>query len=253
MKFPGFPKEKQTWDFPTILNGYVHLLGGAQFKVLWYILRHTYGWQKSQDAISLSQFTKGIKKKNGEWLDKGIGLSRKEVWSSLGELEEMGFIEVILRTGKTSIFRPRLVQKIHQGSVENTSVAGVENTPTIPTITIPNKTNIQPEAVGVKEKKIVDKSELLRKLGMEPQTRGATYDWQDYAVRLWKGIGLNHSPSKSFFKLVKEACFAGKRGLLDATYAYVSDARANNPEKLFYWKFYQFLKGKDVSKNQPVL
>ena len=237
-KFPGFPKEKQTWDFPTILNGYIHLLGGAQFKVLWYILRHTYGWQKTEDAISLTQFTNGIKKKNGEWLDRGIGLCRLEVIMSLKELEKMGFIETIKKPGKTTIYKPRLVKKVYQTSKESLLVASKETLPTIPTITIPIKTNIQPEAVGGKKKKIVDKSELLKRLGIEPQTRGATHEWQAYACRLWKGIGLNHSPSKSFFKLVKKAWLVGQKGLLEATYSFVSDANAVIPEKLFYWKFY---------------
>ena len=28
-RFPGFPPEKQTWNFPTILNGYIHTLSGG--------------------------------------------------------------------------------------------------------------------------------------------------------------------------------------------------------------------------------
>ena len=92
--FPGFPPEGQYWQFPTIINGFVNVLSGAEFKILWYILRHTYGFQKNSDTISIPQIMKGIKKKTGEVLDVGTGIKdRTTVINALRKLEQWGFIK----------------------------------------------------------------------------------------------------------------------------------------------------------------
>jgi len=93
-KFKGFDPELKSWDFPMIINGWVHKLSGSEFKILWYILRHTYGWQKDSDAISYRQFRLGIKKKNGEWLDRGTGMGFGAIKKAIDGLVEKGFIEV---------------------------------------------------------------------------------------------------------------------------------------------------------------
>jgi|GEM_PF-2595713 len=106
-KFEGFPPEKQTWDFPTLMNGWVHELTGAEFKVLWYIVRHTFGWQKTGDSISYRQFQEGIQRKDNTWLDRGTGLGRMAISYSLKKLEEKGFIERISgsKRGKTAFYK----------------------------------------------------------------------------------------------------------------------------------------------------
>lgn len=111
-KFEGFPLDKQTWDFPTIINGWVHRLSGAEFKVLWYIVRHTYGWQKTGDKISYKQFQHGIQKQDGTWLDKGTGLGTRAIAYSLKRLEEKGFIERISdpRSGRVGFYKLRFAR-----------------------------------------------------------------------------------------------------------------------------------------------
>ena len=89
-KFQGFPQEGQYWQFPTIINGYVSELTGAEFKILWYILRHTYGFQKDFDSISLNQFEKGIRN-----VDTGTGLTKPTIIGALRTLKRKGFILVI--------------------------------------------------------------------------------------------------------------------------------------------------------------
>jgi DNA-binding transcriptional ArsR family regulator len=108
-KFEGFPPERQTWNFPTPLNGWVHKLTGAEFKVLWYIVRHTFGWQKTGDTISYKQFQQGIQRQDGTWLDQGTGLGRRAIAYSLKKLEEMGFIKRISgsKRGKTGLYKLR--------------------------------------------------------------------------------------------------------------------------------------------------
>jgi len=114
-KFPGFPPESQTWNFPTIVNGYVHILNGAEFKILFYILRHTYGFQKTEDAISYKQFKEGIQKKDDTWLDRGTGLSTQAIKQAISGLLNKGFIEAEKRRYKgrqgITVYRPRF-QKV---------------------------------------------------------------------------------------------------------------------------------------------
>lgn len=140
-KFQGFPKDKQTWDFPNVINGWVHKLTGAEFKCLWYVLRHTYGWQKTKDTISISQFMKGIKKKNGEWLDNGTGLSNRKIIDALKKLEEYGFIKSYKKDRRTTVYE--VVKKVHKGSEVSSQVACEESSQTIPSITIPSKQYIE--------------------------------------------------------------------------------------------------------------
>jgi hypothetical protein len=74
-------------------------LSGAELKVLLYIIRRTFGFKRSSDDISLSQMVKGIKKKNGEILDQGTGLSKASVARALNSLEQK---KVILRQRRFS-------------------------------------------------------------------------------------------------------------------------------------------------------
>ena len=149
-KFPGFPDslQKASWQFPSIINGFVHTLNGAEFKVLWYILRHTFGWQKTSDKISISQICKGIQRKDGIWIDKGTGLSRKWIMKSLTALEERGFISVLKESGKVSRISVNIVNNEDTGVEstlvpveQSTPVTGVESTPTITNSTITNTNN----------------------------------------------------------------------------------------------------------------
>lgn len=61
---------------PNAYNDYIMpLLTGDEWKIVTYALRRTFGFQKLTDRISLSQFARGIKNKEGEYLDYGTGLS----------------------------------------------------------------------------------------------------------------------------------------------------------------------------------
>jgi len=144
-KFPGFPDPNQSWNFPIILNGYVHILTGAEFKVLWYILRHTYGWQKIEDAISLTQLEEGIIKKSGDFLDKGTGLSRKTIVKAIGGLEKKGFVTIKRTKGGRGLdyinkYAPKL-QMVSKGNCleeQKETVSGIKTAPTIVNNTIFN-------------------------------------------------------------------------------------------------------------------
>jgi hypothetical protein len=80
--------------FPnTLVDDYLHDLSGAEVKVLLYIIRRTLGFGKVSDVISLSQFTHGIRKKDGTVLDAGTGLSKEGVTKALTSLEAKGLIQ----------------------------------------------------------------------------------------------------------------------------------------------------------------
>lgn len=110
-KFPGFPPEPVTnyWPYPKALNGWWHALTAWEQKVLDYLLRHTWGYKKDADSISLSQFMNGIVKKNGDVLDTGTGIKDKRtVRKALNGLMEKGFINCIPVSGRESIFELKI-------------------------------------------------------------------------------------------------------------------------------------------------
>ena len=52
-RFPGFSyPEKNYYQFPKDLDGYFSQLSGNEFKVLTYIVRKTWGFNKIEDKIS---------------------------------------------------------------------------------------------------------------------------------------------------------------------------------------------------------
>lgn len=81
-----YPNSTQIPD--VILDYWMAKLSGAEFKVLLYICRRTYGFRRETDTVSLSQLCDGITKRNGQRLDHGTGLSRPSVVAALKTLIE---------------------------------------------------------------------------------------------------------------------------------------------------------------------
>lgn len=100
-RFLGF-KTKYNKDFTTvphvILETYLHTLSGSETKLLLFILRMLYGYQKTKDRISLSQFKYGNTETN-----KGTGLSTSQIRRALQTLEDKGFIEVTKRPRRINL------------------------------------------------------------------------------------------------------------------------------------------------------
>ena len=79
--------------FPDVLLDRVMAhLTGAEFKVLAYIVRRTFGFKKDSDTISLDQICNGIKRRDGSVLDEGTGLARKTAVAAIHGLEVKGVI-----------------------------------------------------------------------------------------------------------------------------------------------------------------
>ncbi len=85
-KFPGFPEDpvNNYWRYPKVLDDWWCELSGSEQKILDYIIRHTWGYQKDVDSISLQQFEEGIfSSKQKKWIDRGTGLKKKAILRAL--------------------------------------------------------------------------------------------------------------------------------------------------------------------------
>jgi len=92
-KFPGFSSPRYTQIPDIVFDELQHRLSGAEYKVLMYILRRTFGFKKDADNISLRQMREGIVKSDGTRLDYGAGVqSKATLVSAVRKLEEMGIV-----------------------------------------------------------------------------------------------------------------------------------------------------------------
>jgi hypothetical protein len=82
-----------------IFDEWLAVLGDAELRVLLYIVRRTFGFDKrSGDTISYTQFTDGITARDGRVLDRGCGVrNRTNVAKALRALERRGIIRRVQR------------------------------------------------------------------------------------------------------------------------------------------------------------
>lgn len=78
-RFKGFQGPNYTQVPDELFDELMADLGGAELKVLLYVMRRTFGFKKGSDRISKSQLENGIQRKNGDALDYGTGLSRRAI------------------------------------------------------------------------------------------------------------------------------------------------------------------------------
>ena len=90
--FPGFRSPNYTQVPDELFDVLLPVLGGAELKVLMYIIRRTFGFKRDSDAISLSQMLTGIVKRDGERLDYGTGLTKKTLLKALSSLADRQII-----------------------------------------------------------------------------------------------------------------------------------------------------------------
>lgn len=100
IKFEGFSSPRYTQVPDELFDDLLAELSGTELKVLLYIVRHTIGYKKDFDNISLSQICYGIKYRSGEIVDKGTGLSKQSAITALKNLVERGIIVANRRTTK---------------------------------------------------------------------------------------------------------------------------------------------------------
>ena len=89
----GIAEPKENWfKCPLELIEYLPYLSEKEVKVFLYIVRHTWGYHDDEKKITLDEFKLGRKKRNGERIDKGCGLSKPSIIGGLALLEKKGFI-----------------------------------------------------------------------------------------------------------------------------------------------------------------
>ena len=66
----------------------------SELRVLLYVVRRTFGFRKTSDAISVSQMERGITTRDGTILDLGTGLSRTAIRTGCKGLIEKGILTV---------------------------------------------------------------------------------------------------------------------------------------------------------------
>lgn len=91
-KFTGFASPNFTQIPDEAFDFLMPRLSPAEWKVLCYIMRRTFGFKKSSDDISLKQMVEGIQKKDGTVLDEGTGLSKAGVAKCVTSLLAMEII-----------------------------------------------------------------------------------------------------------------------------------------------------------------
>lgn len=92
LKFSGYFAPNYTPVPDQLFDEHLHLLSGAELKVLLYICRRTFGFKRDSDNISLNQMLDGIVKKDGTRLDHGTGLSKSTLLKAIKSLVDMNFI-----------------------------------------------------------------------------------------------------------------------------------------------------------------
>ncbi len=167
-KFPGFPPEisKNFWCFPRVLDNYTHTLNGSEHKVLFFILRHTWGFNKDCDEISLTQLENGVRN-----LTSGTGLSRPTIIKSTNSLIKKGFIK---KTHGNKANSYKLVKDFNYPHKESLPIASKKSLHTIDNNTIKNKQYI---SLSDKEKIDIYKSGGGKKLPEKPYFREDEMRW----------------------------------------------------------------------------
>jgi hypothetical protein len=94
--FAGFEEPRENWSkLPHALIEALPLMTSeAEVKVVLYVLRHTWGYHDADKRISIDEFARGRKKRDGLRLDAGCGLTDNTIKDGLRRAVEHGFIEV---------------------------------------------------------------------------------------------------------------------------------------------------------------
>src|SRR5690348_1838862 len=98
--FAGFSGPNFTQVPDEIFDVLAPTLTEGELRVLLYIVRRTFGFRRSTDAISIQQMEHGIVTKDGRVLDRGTGMKRAAICRALHSLEAKGV--VVVERGKAA-------------------------------------------------------------------------------------------------------------------------------------------------------
>ena len=101
-RFSGFRSPRYTQVPDEAFDELMAELSPAEFKVMMYIVRRTFGFKKDCDAISLAQIVHGVRRRDGRVIDRGTGLSKSGVVKAIRGLLQKN---VILTATRQSVER----------------------------------------------------------------------------------------------------------------------------------------------------
>jgi phage replication O-like protein O len=202
--FPGFPFPNTTQIPNDVFDTLMPSLSGGELKVLLYICRRTFGFQKDSDRISLSQIAHGITTKTGKVLDHGTGLCKRQVINALKELEKKNIIIItrsVDETGLNAVNTYRLnvtaanhpeEPPVHQGVVNSISPPVVNSgSPGVVNCSAPTKQREQKKEEQNKDSDDDVVIQMLEKFGMTPNV--ARFLAQRYpAVYIKEKLTMTH-------------------------------------------------------------
>lgn len=220
-RFPGFTEPGYTQVPNELFDELMDRVSDIELRVLLYIIRRTFGFQKNADTISLTQMVIGIKTRDGEVLDRGTGLSRPSVIKAVRGLEgkqilvadrsqaENGgqattlyrlFMREGVVNGVNQGGKPRLlgvVNGVNQGVVnpvypQKKEVQKKENNTGREEVSPPSKGMANPESAAAEQKlpPPSPSASLVAVPGLDPGSRkrtkaaAATNGWSEYPDRL---------------------------------------------------------------------
>jgi len=100
-RFRGFRSPRYTQVPDEAFDELMAALTPAEFKVMMYIIRRTFGFKKDSDAISLSQIVQGVRTTDGRVLDRGTGLSKSGAVKAIRGLLGKEVIVTVRRMSQT--------------------------------------------------------------------------------------------------------------------------------------------------------
>jgi DNA-binding transcriptional ArsR family regulator len=234
--YKGIPSLNGTIVPDDIFDILMPICSGAEFKVLAYIVRRTFGFKKESDAISLKQMIEGITTRDGKVLDRGTGLSKPTVAAAVKGLVEKGIIDVERNRSKEKGDEPttyRLRFEVQYPVLKNRTRGGKKNgqggVKKSNTQTTVLQTTVNNTVNGVV--KGGEKS-TLQKL----PTLGEPREKTDYvAKQILKELG--DKQSEKFYHLVAAKI---PEGIIRETLSEVRADGARDPARLFTYKMQRY-------------
>ena len=169
--FDGFRSPRYTQVPDEAFDVLMARLTPAEFKVMMYIIRRTFGFHKPSDAISLSQIVSGVHTRDGRALDHGTGLSKAGAIKAIQGLVSKGVLltERQPRGGHrfdATVYRLRLLDAPEQTPVH--SVDSVAPPKAVHSVDSHSQPSVQPPVQPVDSQVTVGDSESEKQQHQPP-------------------------------------------------------------------------------------
>ena len=234
--YKGIPSLNGTIVPDDIFDILLPVCTGAEFKVLAYVVRRTFGFKKDSDTISLKQMVEGITTREGKVLDRGTGLSKSTVAVAIKGLVEKGIIQVQRNSSKEkgdepTTYRLRFelkdpVSENRTGRGQKNGQGGVRKSDTQTTVGQTTVNNTVNGVVKGGEKSVLQK---LPDLGEPPEKT------EYVAEQILKALG--DEKSQKFYHLVAAKI---PEGVIRETLSEVRADGALDPARLFTYKIQRY-------------